>query len=227
MAASLERKEPTPVEMTKVAVHLEGCNERRSRRRSNDPSTDVAVRCRQQPKKWIQGDDVSRKNLVSARRRMTCRSVFARRKGLSHKGPTVEKRWRKGPECSNGIRDRDLNSGYVWEARDIWGPRTNSRVGDCKESSRILHRVAESEWLDHVKRWAPSETKEETSKALPSEKKYDGSKHGSARTLTGNRSGHAVLRREQREQLQSNHRENWATWKEGKTDHRCHKHSPR
>jgi hypothetical protein len=39
--------------------------------------------------------------------------------------------------------------------------------------------------------------------------------------------GKAALRREQTEQLDSNHRENRATKKEGEADHRRHKHSPR
>jgi hypothetical protein len=37
----------------------------------------------------------------------------------------------------------------------------------------------------------------------------------------------AVLKREQREWLENNHRENRTRGKEGETDHRRHKHSPR
>jgi hypothetical protein len=39
---------------------------------------------------------------------MNRRAGTARRKGRGHTGPTMQKRRRKGPECSNGIRDRDL-----------------------------------------------------------------------------------------------------------------------
>jgi hypothetical protein len=53
---------------------------------------------------------------------------------------------------------------------------------------------------------APSKMKEETSKAQPSEKKNDGGTPGPAGTLSGNRLGLVALRREQWEQLESNHR---------------------
>jgi hypothetical protein len=43
----------------------------------------------------------------------------------------------------------------------------------------------------------PSKTKEEMSKAQPSEKKDDGGIPGPAGTLSGNRLGQAALRREQ------------------------------
>jgi hypothetical protein len=43
------------------------------------------------------------------------------------------------------------------------------------------------------------------------EKKVDGSIPKPTCTLSGNRSGRAALRREQQEQLESNHREKWAT----------------
>jgi hypothetical protein len=52
-------------------------------------------------------------------------------------------------------------------------------------------------------------------------------KPGPARTLSGNCWGRAALRREKQEQLETNHRENRATGKEGETDHRRHKHNPR
>jgi hypothetical protein len=58
---------------------------------------------------------------------------------------------------------------------------------------------------------APFETKKEISKAKPSEKKDDGGTPGLPGTLSGNSWGRAALRREQREQLWSNHRENRAT----------------
>jgi hypothetical protein len=73
---------------------------------------------------------------------------------------------------------------------------------------------------------APFETKEEMSKAQPSEKEDDGGAPVPARTLSQNCSGRAALRREQREQL-SNHHDSRATEKEGEADHRHHKPSPR
>jgi hypothetical protein len=57
-------------------------------------------------------------------------------------------------------------------------------------------------------------------------KEDDGGTPGPARTLSGNRSRPAALRKEQREQLDSNHRENRAKGKECEADHRRHKHSP-
>jgi hypothetical protein len=74
---------------------------------------------------------------------------------------------------------------------------------------------------------APSETKVETSKAQPSQKKDDGGTPGPTGTLSRNRSGLAALRREQREQLESNQHEKRATGKEGEADHKGHKYSPR
>jgi hypothetical protein len=65
----------------------------------------IAVGRRRQSKKWTQGDGGSRKKLAAARRRMTRHTVPARRKGRGHRGPTVERRRRKGSECNNGIRD--------------------------------------------------------------------------------------------------------------------------
>jgi hypothetical protein len=54
------------------------------------------------------------------------------------------------------------------------------------------------------------------SKAQPSEKnKDDGDIPGPACALSGNCSGRAALRREQREQLESNHCKKQATGKEG------------
>jgi hypothetical protein len=48
--------------------------------------------------------------------------------------------------------------------------------------------------------------------------KEDGGTPGQARTLSGNHLGQATLRLVQREQFESNHRENWATGKEGGAD---------
>jgi hypothetical protein len=79
-----------------------GATEERSRDRC------LAVRCRGRPKKRTQGDGGYRQKLAAARRRLTRRASPARRKGRNHKGPTVENRQRKGPECNNGISNRGL-----------------------------------------------------------------------------------------------------------------------
>lgn len=91
----------------------------------------LAVMHRGQPKKRTQGNGGSWKKMAAARRGMTHHAGVVRRKGRGHTGPTVEqRRWKfqtrdsvtrgtsKGqtfgkrhqtqPECSNGIRKRDL-----------------------------------------------------------------------------------------------------------------------
>jgi hypothetical protein len=89
---------------------------------------------------------------------------------------------------------------------------------------------------------APTYTEEETTSSLSAtdagalgtlgnfactiRKKGDGGTLGPTGTLTGSSLGQAVLRREKQDQMGSNNCENQATWKEGKADHRCHKHSP-
>jgi hypothetical protein len=65
----------------------------------------LVVWCHRQPKKRTEGDGGSRKKLAAARRRMIRRAGTARRKVRGRKGPTVEKRRLKGPECNNGIRN--------------------------------------------------------------------------------------------------------------------------
>jgi hypothetical protein len=68
----------------------------------------LAVGRRRQPKKRTQGHDGSWKKLAAACRRMTLHAIPAPLKGRGSKGPTVEKRRRKAPECNIGIRDRGL-----------------------------------------------------------------------------------------------------------------------
>jgi hypothetical protein len=64
------------------------------------------------------------------------------------------------------------------------------------------------------------ETKEETSKAQPSEKNKDNvGTTELARILSENCSERVALKSEQRGQLESNHRENRATGKDGQADH--------
>jgi hypothetical protein len=126
----------------------------------------------------------------------------------------------KGPRCKTTATSRKPE-GIQQDGQ------TNSRTGSHEASSRVFHRAARTEWLDTVEGSTSSETKEEMSKAQTSEKKDDGGTPGPTGNISGNHSGRPALRREQREQLESNHRENRATGKEGETDHRRHKHSPR
>jgi hypothetical protein len=86
------------------------------------------------------------------------------------------------------------------EGEDIWQDlQEDCRAEDPKANSRVFDWAMGSEWPGIVEGLAPSEMKEETSKAQPSEKKDDDGKPGPPGTLSGNRSGRAALRREQRE----------------------------
>jgi hypothetical protein len=57
-------------------------------------------------------------------------------------------------------------------------------------------------------------------------KQDDSDKPGQTGTLSGSHLGRTALRREQREQLESEHQENPSHGEEGETDRRHHKHSP-
>jgi hypothetical protein len=72
------------------------------------------------------------KKLIAACRGMTCHAGVAWRKKYGRHGQGKEnvvqgtrKGWTFGkkhpaqPECNNGIRNRDLKSDYVWEAREM------------------------------------------------------------------------------------------------------------
>jgi hypothetical protein len=84
---------------------------------------------------------------------------------------------------------------------------------------------------------ATAQTKEEATSSLrgasttlrslarTDRKKDDSGTTGSVGSLSGNHLGRAALRREQREQLESEYRENQDSGKEGETDHRRHKNS--
>jgi hypothetical protein len=72
MEAYLERKEPIPEEMASVGTHPEGFNEETAvetvgtlKDRYGDRH--LAVGRRRQPKKWTQGDGLSRKKLAASR----------------------------------------------------------------------------------------------------------------------------------------------------------------
>jgi hypothetical protein len=65
----------------------------------------------------------------------------------------------------------------------------------------------------HCEGVGPLRNERRASKAQPSEKEDGGGTLRPAGTLSGDRSGQAALRREQREQLESNNCENGATGK--------------
>jgi hypothetical protein len=99
----------------------------------------------------------------------------------------------------------------------------DSRAGD----QRVFDWITGSEVLGIVESSTSSKTKEETSKRQSSGKNDDDGTPGPACALSENLSGRVDLRREQQEQLESNHRENRATGKEAVIDHRCYKQSTR
>jgi hypothetical protein len=124
------------------------------------------------------------------RRCITRRTIRARRKSRSHKGRMVEKRRRhKGPRSETAATSRKRE-----------GIQQNPRAADREASSPVFHRAARSEWLDIMKGSAPSEMKED-----------DRGTPGSAHNLSWSCSGRAALRRKQRKQLETNHRENRVT----------------
>jgi hypothetical protein len=96
MEAHPEKMEANPEEMKSVVEHREVPKEAAvgTIRALEDRYGDrhLAVECRRQPKKQIQGDGGSRKKLAAALRQMTCHAVPAWHKGRGHKGPIVEKR---------------------------------------------------------------------------------------------------------------------------------------
>jgi hypothetical protein len=84
-------------------------------------------------------------------------------------------------------------------------------------NSWVFEWAEESEWTLWMG-WPPSEMKEELSKVQPS-KKDGGGTPGLTGALSGNHLGQEALRREQCEQLESNHLKNRATGKEGDANH--------
>jgi hypothetical protein len=119
-------------------------------------------------------------------------------------------------------------------------PETELHLG----SKKLYEALGQTHWLKVVKwavrifplgcgKWVTghcggvgplwNERKDVQSTSL---EKDGGSTPAPACTLSGNRSGRAAVRREQQEQLASKNRENWATGKEGNTNHKRCKHSP-
>jgi hypothetical protein len=223
-------------QMASVATHLEDSNiatREEALGTTDDRSGDrhLAVRRRRQPKERTEGDGGSRQKFAAAPapRKGHCRQGPGRDNVVrgTPKGRNFEMRHRAQPKRNSGIRDRVLRREPRLGSKEALGQIIGLEVAE--RAVEFFHRAMGSELLDIVKGSAPSETKEETSKAQPSErnKDDDGGKPGPACTLSGSRSGRVTLRREQREQLESNRSENRATGKEGEADHKRHKHSPR
>jgi hypothetical protein len=119
------------VEAESVAVHEEVPKEeaavktvRALKERYGDRH--LAVERRQQLKKWDQGDGASRKKMAAACRRMTRRSGTLRRKGCSHKEPTLEKRQRKERARENVARG--TSKGWIFWTRCPACPKCNNSV---------------------------------------------------------------------------------------------------
>jgi hypothetical protein len=91
-------------------------------------------------------------------------------KSRSHKGPMTEKRQWKVPECNNGIKDR--GTATSGEGEDIQQDlQEDCRAGDQKQKVESSIGIWDVNGLDIMKGSVPSETKERTSKAQPSEMK--------------------------------------------------------
>jgi hypothetical protein len=120
-------------------------------------------------------------------------------------GATGMQQWHKGPKPKRVAMCRKQE--VIQQ-----GSQADFQTRGCEASSWDFHQVTESVWLDIVEGSVPSKMTEEMSKAQPSEKnKDDGGAPGLAHTLSSNHLGRSVLRREQQEQLESDHRENQAT----------------
>jgi hypothetical protein len=134
----------------------------------------LAIRRRRQPMKRTQGYGGSRKMLAVARRQMPHLAVPARRKKRGRKRPTVEETRRNGPECNNGMRDRNLK-----EQLRLRKERASGRISRKSTELKIEKRIfGSSTGLreacdDIVEESAPSETK-----AQPSEEKDYGGTPG-------------------------------------------------
>lgn len=79
----------------------------------------------------------------------------------------------------------------------------------------------------HYEGFSPFRKEKRDVKSTALGKDDDCGTSGPAHTLLGSRSVPAALTRKKRKQLETNHRENRATGKEGEGDHRRHKHIPR
>jgi hypothetical protein len=125
------------VEMANVAVHLED-SDAQGDWSTGGPIWGPASSLRAPPtaEERTQGDGGSRKKLAVARRRTTRRSVPARHRGRSRKGQTVEKRRWKGPECNNGIKDREA--------------RRQLRLTKERTSCRIFRKTVELEIEERI-----------------------------------------------------------------------------
>jgi hypothetical protein len=127
MKACLEKaKEPTSVEMKSVAVHKEVPEEDAAVEtgrplKNRHRGKHLAAGCRRKPKEQTQSNGGCREKLAPTHRGMTCHAGVAQHKGYGCQGHrrdnvaprtkkerTDDKRYWKGPECKNGIRNRGL-----------------------------------------------------------------------------------------------------------------------
>jgi hypothetical protein len=89
----------------------------------------LAVGCRQQPKKQTQGGAGSQKKLAAVQGQLTHHVIPARSKGCGHKGPMVKKRRRKSPEYKNGIWNRSLRDQLCLESKKIFYENLGQTIG--------------------------------------------------------------------------------------------------
>jgi hypothetical protein len=99
----------------------------------------LAGRCRDQPKKWIQGNGGSWRKLATACRGMTCLAGVIRPSG-TRQGQCCRrnlerrisgKRFQTQSECNSGIRNQDLKEQLSWEAREMF-TRPSGRPRDWR-----------------------------------------------------------------------------------------------
>jgi hypothetical protein len=90
-----------------------------------------------------------RRLAVRRRVRLTRHAVPARRKGHIHKGPTVEKRRWKGPECNNCIRNRDLREQLRLGSKTAF----NKALGQTHELEVLTRAVGISIGLRKLSDW--------------------------------------------------------------------------
>jgi hypothetical protein len=74
----------------------------------------------------------------------------------------VEKRWRKGPECNDGISNWGLKEQLHQGSKEtLWGPRTNHWAGGHEVHCWVFHDDSKNECQDIVEEPATARAKEE------------------------------------------------------------------
>jgi hypothetical protein len=147
MEACLEKMEANPGEMKSVAENQEVCNE------------EAAVEI-----------------IGVTEDRTRDRAVPARRKGRSHRGPTVEKRRWKGPECNNGIKDRGVRR-QLRQRKEMTSVRIFRKTVELEIEKRItgpstgLRKVSGGTlWRG----WPPPKRKKRRQKHIPRKRRNGG-----------------------------------------------------